>query len=55
MRMRKKKYISNWLSNTSVAAIIVGGFQQIDISLRLLALGVAIIFFILGYILDKGE
>ncbi len=53
--MKRKKYISNWLSNTSVAAIIVGGFQQIDTSLRLLALAIAVIFFVLGYILDRGE
>ncbi len=53
--MKKKKYISNWLSNTSVAAIIVGGFQQMETWLRLLAFAVAVLAFILGYILNKED
>lgn len=53
--MRKKRYVSNWLSNTSVAAIIVGGFQTMDLGLRLLALTIAIIFFVIGYVLDRGD
>ena len=53
--MKKKKYVSNWLSNTSVAAIIVGGFQQIDLGLRLLAFVIAVLFFFLGYILGKED
>lgn len=53
--MKKKKYLSDWLSNTSMAAIVVGGFQQIDTSLRPLALAVAIVFFFPGYLPDKGD
>lgn len=53
--MKKKRYLSNWLSNTSVAAIIVGGFQQMGTGMRLLALAVAAVAFFLGYILDRGD
>ena len=53
--MKKKFYISTWLSNTSVAAIIVGGFQQISLGLRLLALTVAIVAFAIGLKLAKED
>lgn len=53
--MRKKKYLSNWLSNTSVAAIIVGGFQEMETWLRIIALSIAIIFFFLGLLLNKED
>ena len=47
--MRKKEYYATWLCNTSVATLIVGGFQDGgDGSLRLLALIVAALAFWFG-------
>lgn len=53
--MKKRKYVSNWMSNTSVAAVIVGGFQQMDLWLHIFALCIAILFFAIGYILHEGD
>ena len=53
--MKKKKYVSNWLSNASMASVIVGGFQQMELWLHLLALGIAIATFCLGYRLNKED
>ena len=52
--MNRKLYLSNWLSNASVALLIVGGFQEkMETSLRLLALAGAVIAWLLGLILAK--
>ena len=55
--MKIKRYLATWLSNTSVAAFIVGGFQPtLDTSLRLLALALSITAFTFGlWLTKKGD
>lgn len=54
--MKKKRYTSNWLSNVSVALVIVGGFQnEMPTSLRVLAIALAAVAYFVGRRLAKED
>ena len=60
--MKKRKHVANWLSNLSVAMIVVGMFQTVDFIPNLpsshakwLALGFGIALFLVSYAVARRE
>ena len=60
--MKKRKHVANWLSNLSVAMIVVGMFQTVDFIPNLsnayakwIAMSVGLVLFILSYAVAKRE
>lgn len=54
--MKRRDYYATWLCNTSVAALIVGGFQDVKSEgLRLAAFIVAVLAFWFGRKMTKGD
>lgn len=60
--MKKRKHVANWLSNLSVATIVVGMFQTVDFipdlpstRAKWVALVVGVALFLLSYAVAKRE
>ena len=60
--MKKRKHVANWLSNLSVAMIVVGMFQTVDFIPNLssahakwVAFGFGIALFLASYVLAQRE
>lgn len=60
--MKKRNHVANWLSNLSVAMIVVGMFQTVDFIPDLsnshskwVALAVGLVLFVTSYLLKRED
>ncbi len=60
--MKKRGHVANWLSNLSVATMVIGMFQTVDFipdlsktNSKWVALGFGIVLFLISYAVAKKE